>query len=105
MIIIIILLSLLIIYSLARYQANDICSLTNDGWVLYHSPSCGYCVKQLKEISWKRIWLNEVECTSNRQQCSEMGINVYPTWINVKSGARYEGSINGSEIYTVLSNL
>ena len=90
---IIIALILFVVYATARYQANDICSLTNDGWVLYHSATCSYCVKQLEGISWKRIWLNEVECNTNTQQCSSNGINAFPTWVNVKTGSRHEGSI------------
>lgn len=93
---------LLFFYIFTRHQAFDIRKISDDGWVLYHSKTCMYCIKQLKYISWKRIWLNEVEYSKNPRQCREMNIRVFPTWVNIKTGDRHEGSIEYDQLVSTL---
>lgn len=79
--IIIILIILFFIYS------RDVLTIRNNGWVLYYTPSCPFCVKQLEEFGWKSVLLKKVNC--EEKKCPD--IESYPTWINTKSGKKIEG--------------
>jgi len=74
---------------LVIFLLKDILSLRQKGWVLYYTPSCPYCVSQLKEFGWKAAALNKVNCEEN--DCPN--VNAYPTWINTKTGGKVEGVV------------
>ena len=87
---IIIILIILAIY----FLSIDIRNIADDGWVLYYSPDCSYCVKQKKHIGWKMVFLPTVNCKEN--SCPE--IKKYPTWYNTKTNQVYESSILDADI-------
>lgn len=69
---------------------KDVLTIRNNGWKLYYTPSCPFCVKQLEIFGWKSFLLNKVNC--EKEQCAE--IESYPTWINTKNGKKIEGVAN-----------
>jgi len=63
--------------------------LTAKGVVLYTSLSCPHCSEQ-KEMFGEAIkYIENVDCVTDPNVCSENGIRVVPTWIINKE--RYEG--------------
>ena len=75
-------------------DAANIRKLSNDGWVFYYSPSCGYCVTQIAHIgSAKLSWMPTVNCVDDPVKCKEKGIDAFPTWLNEKKGKIHTGAI------------
>ena len=91
-----------IILAAVWIMSTNIRSISADGWTLYHSPTCGYCVKQLKEIGWQTYFLNAVDCSTNTQECSKHGVRAYPTWINSVTKQIKTGYIPVDKLVTVL---
>ena len=63
--------------------------LKGAGWVLYHTPGCGFCVRQLELLGGKDARVPMVNCEERRDQCA--GVGSFPTWRNSKSGAQRVG--------------
>lgn len=95
---------LMFIYFCAWYLATDIRTLGENGWVMYHSPDCGYCVKQLQDIGWKSFFLPKVDCKANPTVCEKEGIGAFPTWKNSITNQIHMGSVPMENLFTTLSS-
>ena len=85
---------LLILIAFLPVDTSNIRKLANDGWVLYHSPYCGYCIKQLSDIGYFKLkLLPTVNCSDNSNICREKGITSYPTWLNERTKQIHVGYI------------
>jgi hypothetical protein len=72
----------------------NIRKIADDGWVFYHSPSCGHCVTQISEIgALKLMWMPMVNCEDRPGLCKEKGISAFPTWLNKKTDQIHTGAI------------
>ena len=103
----IIILFVILIWS---YTSN-IRKLACGGWVRYHSPSCGFCVSQIKDIGFlKLLWMPMVNCDNNKDLCEQKEITSLPTWLNERTGQIHEGAImldsdkNDQKIVDVLTS-
>lgn len=76
-----------IILILFLIYLRDVLLIRSNGWVLYYTPSCPFCVKQLDEFGWKSNLLNKINC--EEKNCPD--IEAYPTWVNKKTGEKIEG--------------
>lgn len=84
----------LALYIKSWYEASNIRKLASEGWVFYHSPSCGYCVKQIVSVGKSRLgWMPMVDCSKSEKLCAEKNISAFPTWLNEKSGKIHVGAI------------
>ena len=48
--------------------------------MFYHADWCGYCQQQKAMFGSSLEFVNNVECTSNKEVCAQAGITAYPTW-------------------------
>jgi hypothetical protein len=67
----------------------EIVYINKDGWVLYHSKYCQYCLdikKKLGLFKWSAM---------NKKECSNGGcppqLKGYPTWLNTNTGEEWDG--------------
>lgn len=100
----ILLVALFLVFFYAWCNASDIRQLTEDGWVLYHSPDCPFCVEHLNALGWtKTIFINKVDCKNRPGLCSNEKINALPTWKNMRTGAVHEGLVEPELLYETLN--
>lgn len=86
---------LLLVFAYSWYMAANIRALRDNGWVFYHSPTCGFCVTQIASVGASKFsWMPMVNCTENPTLCKEKGINAFPTWLNEKTGQEHMGGIS-----------
>jgi hypothetical protein len=86
---------LLLILSYHWCGAANIRTLRDEGWVFYHSPSCGFCVTQIAAVGASKFsWMPMVNCAENPALCKEKGIDAFPTWLNEKTGQIHMGGIS-----------
>jgi hypothetical protein len=72
---------------MATFQ--KIFEMNKDGWILYHSKNCGYCLdikKNVGIIKW--MLMNKRECSDGQCPPEILG---YPTWLNTRTGAMWDG--------------
>jgi len=69
---------------------KKIVEINREGWVLFHSNSCGYCLeikKNLGIIKWTAI---------NKRECSNIicppQITSFPTWLNTRTKKTWSGA-------------
>lgn len=99
-----IVLVLILLYLAEYYAASSVRNLTSSGWVLFYSPGCSFCDKQLKSMGGQSKWLKKVNCKKSTNLCEDNNINAYPTWLNTKTGKRYEGYIEKDDLVETLNN-
>jgi glutaredoxin len=57
--------------------------------IMYSSRTCSACAAQKQILGNYTSYFNIIDCISEKQKCTDAGINGYPTWfINEK---KYEG--------------
>lgn len=57
--------------------------------IMYGSKYCPHCTQQKEMFRDAFKYINYVECTEERERCSNIGIKGVPTWII--NGKMYEG--------------
>ena len=87
--------ALAVVVVLLFLYVQDVLTLKQNGWVLYYTPTCPYCVQQLGEFGWKSALLSKVNCKEN--ECPD--VQAYPTWINSRTGEKVEGVVKKDELY------
>jgi hypothetical protein len=86
---------LLLVFAYSWYMAANIRYLRDKGWVFYHSPACGFCVTQIAAVGARKFsWMPMVNCAENPVLCEDKGIDVFPTWLNEKTGQIHMGGIS-----------
>jgi hypothetical protein len=85
-------------------ESADVRRLNADGWVLYHSPTCSYCVKQFESLGWQQYLISSVDCTVETGKASTAGVSSYPTWVNARTGSKHAGYVPRESLAEVLSN-
>ena len=69
----------------------QIVKLNRDGWVLYHRPSCPYCVEVKKRVGIiKWAAMNKINIEHQRMPAAIAGRGV-PTWYNAKTKKIWDG--------------
>lgn len=72
----------------AGYNQFAMC-ITEKGATMYGTDWCGYCTKQKEMFGDAVKHINFVDCQKNQQECKNMKISGYPTWII--NGKEYRG--------------
>jgi len=54
--------------------------LTADGWVVYGTDQCGWCVRQKEEFGDALEYVTYVNCMDNRSACIDAGVQGIPCW-------------------------
>jgi hypothetical protein len=63
--------------------------LTEKGVVMYGTEWCSHCNNQKKEFGSSFRYINFTDCDNNKEECTNAGIEGYPTWI--MNGTKYPG--------------
>ena len=63
----------------AEELANE---LSAQGWTMYGTDRCPWCVKQKEKFDDAFKYINYVNCEENRQACIEAGIRGIPCWLS-----------------------
>ena len=63
----------------ARELADE---LTGDGWVMYGTDQCGWCVRQAEEFGDAFANVTHVDCNKNGQACKNVSMYLF-SWDNV----------------------
>jgi parallel beta-helix repeat protein len=56
--------------------------LTAQGWVMYGTDRCPWCIKQKNDFSDLFKHINYINCNKNAQACRDAGIKTIPTWVS-----------------------
>jgi len=70
--------------------------LTAKGATMYGAEWCGHCKTQKEMFGQDFKYINYVECTTEREQCTRAGVEGYPTWII--NDEQYPGKRSLSEL-------
>ena len=64
--------------------------LNSQGWVMYGTNRCSWCIKQKEEYGDAFQYINYVNCDENRQACMNASIKAIPCWVS-PNGTHYSG--------------
>ena len=67
--------------------------LSSQGWVMYGTNRCSWCIKQKGEYGDAFQYINYVNCDDNRQACMHASIKAIPCWVS-PNGTHYSGYYN-----------
>jgi hypothetical protein len=76
--------------------------LSSQGWVMYGTERCPWCIKQKEEFSDAFRYINYVDCEENRQACIDAGIKGIPCWIS-PNGTLHSGYHNLTKLAQLAS--
>lgn len=74
--------------------------LMKSGWLLYTTPGCMYCEKQLEVLG--DSYSGEIKCPGGDARCGS--IQAFPTWYNKTTGAINPGYKTFNQLKSMLSN-
>ena len=57
--------------------------------IMYSSRTCSACAAQKQILGNYTSYFSIIDCIAERQNCTDAGINSYPTWFI--NGKKYEG--------------
>lgn len=84
----------------ARELADE---LTDDGWVLYGTDQCPWCVRQREEFVDAFGNLTYINCMENRSACIDAGIEGIPCWAS-PNGTLHPGYHNLTRLSGLVSD-
>lgn len=64
--------------------------LSSQGWVLYGTNRCPWCIKQKEEFGDAFRHISYVNCDENRPACMNASIKTIPCWVS-PNGTHYSG--------------
>ncbi|MCK4613526.1 MAG: right-handed parallel beta-helix repeat-containing protein, partial [Thermoplasmata archaeon] len=64
--------------------------LTAQGWIIYGTDHCPWCVRQKEEFGDAFQHIDFVNCRENSQACKDAGIKTIPCWVS-PGGRHYPG--------------
>ncbi len=79
------------------------CELNNDGWVLYGTDQCPWCIKQREEFGVAFTDLTYINCQENKSVCIDAGIKGIPCWVS-PNGTLYPGYYNLTQLDDMLND-
>ena len=83
-------------YELAR-------ELAADGWVVYGTDQCGWCVRQREEFGDAFANVTYVNCMENRSACIDAGVQGIPCWAS-PNGTLHPGYHNLTRLSGLMSD-
>ena len=83
-------------YELAR-------ELTADGWVVYGTDQCGWCVRQKEEFGDAYGQITYINCMENRSACLDAGVQGIPCWAS-PNGTLHPGYHNLTSLSGLMSD-
>jgi len=85
-------------------DANELADeLTEDGWVVYGTDQCGWCVRQEEEFGDAFANVTYVNCMENRSACIDAGIRGIPCWAS-PNGTLHPGYHNLTRLSGLMSD-
>ena len=78
-------------------------SLASDGWVLYGTDQCPWCVRQKEEFGDAFGNLTYINCMENRSACIDAGIEGIPCWAS-PDGVLHPGYHNLTRLSELVSD-
>lgn len=79
-----------VLVSVLMYYA-ELTDINNVGWQLFYLPKCPACIKQLTVLGLRKYTIYKTDCSTKIEECKNMGITSFPTWVNVYSGKKEVG--------------
>lgn len=79
------------------------CELNNDGWVLYGTDQCPWCIKQKEEFGDSFTNLTYINCKENMQVCIDAGIESIPSWVS-PNGTFHPGYHNLTKLNEIMED-
>jgi hypothetical protein len=79
------------------------CELTANGWVVYGTDQCGWCVRQKEEFGDAFANVTYVNCMENRSACIDAGIQGIPCWAS-PNGTLHPGYHNLTRLSGLMSD-
>ena len=80
-------------------NVDEFAECVGENSVLYFSPTCSHCIRQKKMFGTSVSYLNMVDCTLERELCSEKQLAGVPAW-------EINGEIHyGVQDFDILSDL
>ena len=77
--------------------------LTADGWTLYGTDQCGWCIRQKEEFGDAFGNLTYINCMENRSACIDSGITSIPCWAS-PNGTLHPGYHNLTRLSELVSD-
>ncbi len=77
--------------------------LNNDGWILYGTNQCPWCIKQREEFGVAFTDLAYINCQENKPVCIDAGIKGIPCWVS-PNGTLYPGYYNLTQLDDMLND-
>lgn len=77
--------------------------LNNDGWILYGTDQCPWCIKQREEFADAFTDLTYINCQENKSVCIDAGIKGIPCWVS-PNGTLYPGYYNLTQLDDMLND-
>jgi len=77
--------------------------LTAQGWTLYGTDQCGWCIRQKEEFGDAFGDLTYINCMENRSACIDSGIEGIPCWAS-PNGMLHPGYHNLTQLFGLVSD-
>ena len=88
----------------AEITADELaCELNSDGWILYGTDQCPWCIKQKEEFGVAFTDLAYINCQENKPVCIDAGIKGIPCWVS-PNGTLYPGYHNLTQLDEMLND-
>jgi len=88
----------------AETTADELaCELNSDGWTLYGTDQCPWCIKQRDEFGDAFTDLAYINCQENKPVCIDAGIKGIPCWVS-PNGTLYPGYHNLTQLDEMLND-
>lgn len=87
--------------SIDAYELAD--ELTDDGWVMYGTDQCGWCVRQEEEFGDAFANVTYVNCMENKSACIDAGVQGIPCWAS-PNGTLHPGYHNLTRLSGLMSD-
>ena len=85
-------------------DANELAlELAADGWVVYGTDQCGWCVRQEEEFGDAFANVTYVNCMENRSACTDAGVQGIPCWAS-PNGTLHPGYHNLTGLSGMMSD-
>jgi len=79
--------------------------LTNNGWVLFTSRHCGWCIKQKEDLGDAMKNIRVFDYEDNQKLIHKYGEGAFPDWYNICNGEHATGYIENDRLSELNKNI
>ena len=91
----------IIVYCIRVPDSGLADKLAADGWVLFTTPGCSFCVKQLRVLGLAR-YPSQTECGGASAPAGCKKIAAFPFWVNTKTSETRTGLQSAAQLREML---